>query len=555
MKWPLAILAILLVSCSRSAREAGSPQSSDAELQSLLNKRAAQAGNGVAIVAGILDENGRRIVIGKGERAGAVDGETIFEIGSITKAFTGQLLAEAVSRNEVKLDDSITNFLPAAVKAPERNGRQITLLDLATHSSALSRLPDNMVPKDAENPYADYTVKQMYDFLSDFKPARDIGAEYEYSNLGAGLLGHILALKARTNYEALVLERICQPLGITNTLITLSAALKKRLAPGHDASDAPAKNWDLPTLAGAGALRSTVNDLLKFLAANLELVPSELAPAMRLAQQPQRAAGAQMKIGLGWHIAERHDAKIVWHNGGTGGYHSFIGFNPATKRAVVLLANSAHSFDDIGFHLLESKYPLTGAESESEHVAIQLKPEVLDRYVGRYELAPGAFFDLRRDGSRLLAQLTGQSYFEIYPKSETNFFYKVVDAQITFHVAGGRTTELVLHQNGIDQTARKISDVPPKERQAVKLDPKVLDGYVGEYELAPGAVLTIRKEGDRLMARLTGQSFLEIFPESETKFFYKAVDAQITFVKDAQGRISELVLHQSGRDLRAKKTR
>jgi CubicO group peptidase (beta-lactamase class C family) len=552
MKWPLTILAILLVSCSRSAREAGSPQSGDAELQALLNKRAAQAGAGVAIVAGILDEKGRRMVVGKGEQAGVVDGDTIFEIGSVTKVFTGLLLAVAVSRNEVKLDDSISKFLPASVNTPERNGRQITLLDLATHSSALSRLPDNMVPKDAENPYADYSVKQMYDFLSDFKPARDIGAEYEYSNLGAGLLGHILALKAGTNYEALVLERICQPLGMTNTLITLSPALKKRLAPGHDASGAPARNWDLPTFAGAGALRSTVNDLLTFLSANLELHPATLAPAMRLAQEPRRDAGAQMKIGLGWHIAEKHDAKIVWHNGGTGGYHSFIGFNPATRRAVVLLANSAHSFDDIGFHLLESKYSLAGAESAKGRTVLQLKPEILDRYVGRYQLAPGAFFNLRRDGNRLLAQLTGQSYIEIYPESETNFFYKVVDAQITFHVAGGRTTELVLHQNGIDQTAKKISDEPPKERQAVKLDPKVYDRCVGEYELGPGAVFTIRKEGDRLMARLTGQSFLEILPESETEFFYKEVDAQITFVKNGQGSIIELVLHQSGRDLRAK---
>ena len=554
MKWPPTLLAILLVSCSRPASEAGSPQSGDAELQALLNKRTEQAGSSVVIVAGILDKSGQRIVVGKGTQAGAADGDTIFEIGSITKTFTGQLLAEAVSRNEVKLDDSISKFLPASVKTPERNGRQITLLDLTTHSSALPRLPDNLVPKDAENPYADYTVKQMYDFLSDFKPARDIGAEYEYSNLGAGLLGHILALKAGTDYEALVLERICQPLRMTDTAIALSPALQKRLAPGHDASGAPAKNWDLPTLAGAGALRSTVNDLLKFLSANLELVPTNLAPVMRLAQQPQRDAGAQMKVGLGWHIAEKYDAKIVWHNGGTGGYHSFIGLNPVTKRAVVLLANTARSFDDIGFHLLESKYPLAGAESESERVTIQLKPEILDRYVGRYQLAPGAFFDLRRDGSRLLAQLTGQSYLEIFPESETNFFYKVVDAQITFHVTGGRTSELVLHQNGMDQTARKISDEPPKERQAVKLDPKVYDRYVGEYELAPGAAFTIRREGDRLMARLTGQSFLEIFPESETEFFYKAVDAQLTFVKDGQARVVELVLHQNGRDSRAKKT-
>ena len=183
----------------------------DAELQSVLTNRAAQAGRGVVVVAGLLDETGRRIVVAKAEGAGPVDGDTVFEIGSVTKVFTGLLLAEAVSRNELKLKDPISRFLPASVKVPERNGRQITLLDLATHTSALPRLPDNLVPKDAENPYADYTVEQMYAFLRDFKPTRDIGSEYEYSNFGAGLLGHVLALQAGMNYEALVRDRICRP--------------------------------------------------------------------------------------------------------------------------------------------------------------------------------------------------------------------------------------------------------------------------------------------------------------------------------------------------------
>ena len=535
-------------------RATESPRPGDADLQSTLNQRGEQAGRGVCIVVGILDETGTRIVSrGKADGPVTVDGNTIFEIGSATKVFTGLLLADMVTRNEVKLDDPIAKYLPAAVKVPTRNHRQITLLDLATHTSGLPRVPDNLVPKDAANPYADYTVEQMYAFLSDYSLPRDIGAEYEYSNFGVGLLGHLLALKAGTNYEALVLQRICQPLGMTNTMITLPAAMQKRLAVGHNETGAPVKNWDLPVLAGAGALRSTVNDLLKFLAANFAVVPSRLAPAIGLAQQPRHAAGAGMEIGLGWHIANQHEARLVWHNGGTGGYHSFLGFNPATKRGIVVLANSAQAFDDIGFHLLEPKYPLADSKSAKDRAAVELKSEILDRYVGRYQLAPGVYFNLRRDGSRLQAQLSGQPYVEIFPESETNFFYKVVDAQLAFHTADGRTTELVLHQNGVDQTAKKISNEPPKARQVIKLEAKVYDAYVGEYELAPGAVFTIRKEGERLLARLTGQSFLELFPESETEFFYQAVDAQITFVKDGSGRVTALVLHQNGRDSRAKK--
>ncbi len=556
MKFPGRVLLVttLWLACFLCAVATEARRPGEADLQSTLKQRGEQAGRGVGIVVGILDETGTRIVTsGKVDGPVVGDGDTIFEIGSATKVFTGLLLADMVSRNEVKLDDPIAKYLPASVKVPSRNNRQITLLDLATHTSGLPRMPDNLVPKDPENPYADYTVEQMYAFLSDYSLPRDIGAEYEYSNFGVGLLGHILALKAGTNYEALVRERICQPLGMTNTMITLPAALKRHLAVGHNESGAPVKNWDLPVLAGAGALRSTANDLLNFLAANFARVPSKLAPAIRLAQQPRHAAGAGMEIGLGWHIANQHEARLVWHNGGTGGYHAFLGFNPATKRGIVVLANSAQSFDDIGFHLLEPKYPLADSRPAKDRAVVELKPEILDRYVGRYQLAPGVFFNLRRDGSHLLAQLSGQSYAEIFPESETNFFYQVVDAQLTFRRADGRTTELVLHQNGIDQTAKKISDEPPKERQAIKLEAKKYDACVGEYELAPGAVFTIRKEGERLLARLTGQSFLELFPESETEFFYQAVDAQITFVKEGPGRVTALVLHQNGRDSRAKK--
>ena len=178
------------------------------------------------------------------------------------------------------------------------------------------------------------------------------------------------------SYESLVQQRICQTLGMTNTQITLSPDLQKRLAIGHNTGGEAVKNWDLPSLAGAGAIRSTANDLLKFVAANLGLTKSELFPAMQLMQQPRHGAGsATMDIGLAWHIAKKFDTVLIWHNGGTGGYRSFMGFDPQKKCGVVVLANSANSIDDLGFHLLQSKYPLTKFEAKKERVAIQLKPE------------------------------------------------------------------------------------------------------------------------------------------------------------------------------------
>ena len=220
-----------------------------------------------------------------------LDGDTIFEIGSVTKVFTSLLLADMVNRKEVALDDPAAKYLPENVRMPERSGKSITLLDLSTHSSGLPRLPGNLKPKDPRNPYADYSVDDLYQFLSGYTLPRDPGSEFEYSNLGAGLLGHLLAYRAGTDYESLIGTRITQPLSMPDTGITLSSSMKQRMATGHNAMLAPVANWDLPTLAGAGALRSSANDMLTFLEAFLGYKESPLAPAMKAMLEVRRPAG------------------------------------------------------------------------------------------------------------------------------------------------------------------------------------------------------------------------------------------------------------------------
>src|SRR5262249_20674414 len=157
-------------------------------------------------------------------------------------------LSDMVERGDLALNDPIAKYLPAEVKVPERGGRAITLQDLSTHTSGLPRMPTNFTPKDAGNPYADYSVEQMYQFLSGYTLTRDIGAQYEYSNLGGGLLGHVLTRRTGTDYEALVGSRITTPLNMSNTRITLSPELRTRLATGHNERLVPVSNWDLPTL-------------------------------------------------------------------------------------------------------------------------------------------------------------------------------------------------------------------------------------------------------------------------------------------------------------------
>ena len=443
----LALLSLLLLVVSGAA---GGQVVSDSAITAILQDRVVTK-RAVGIVAGVLDHGQRKIFTAgtAGVPGVALDGNTVFEIGSITKVFTASLLADMAARGEVKLDDPVAKYLPSMVRMPSRNGRQITLLDLATQSSGLPRMPSNFKPRDENNPYSDYTVAEMYAFLSGYELPRDVGAQYEYSNLGVGLLGHALALRAGKTYEALLTERILKPLGMNDTRIILSEAGKARLARGHTAAGVPTANWDLQTLAGAGALRSTANDLLKFLAANLDSASKPLGPVLATTRFARRDLDPQMKIGLNWHILTAFQRPLIWHNGGTGGYRSFIGLDPARERGVVVLSNQSVAPDDIGVHLLEVRAPITPAPKLRTEIAVD--PALLETYVGVYQLAPTFALTITREGGFLFGQGTGQPKLQLFAEAPTEFFLKEVDAQITFEKdSTGKVTRLVLHQGGMN---------------------------------------------------------------------------------------------------------
>ena len=281
---------------------------------------------------------------------------TIYEIGSITKTFTGTLLADMVLNKEVTLESTIGELLPEASSYPAEL-RRITLSRIATHSSGLPRLPTNLFTtvKDPANPYATYTPEHLDAFLRTFSPPAD--AKPEYSNLGFGLLGHVLAKKAGKGYEQLITERVLAPLGMRDTVITLTDAHRTRLAPGHAGGKVVA-NWDIPTFAGAGALRSTAADMAKYLAAVLDPPDTRIGRAIRLAREPQADLGADARIGLGWITRKADEGRdVVWHNGGTGGYRSFIGVIPDAKVGLVLLTNANTNPDPIAFKALNALVP------------------------------------------------------------------------------------------------------------------------------------------------------------------------------------------------------
>lgn len=287
------------------------------------------------------------------------DGNTSFQVGSVTKVFTALLLADAVRRGEVGLEQPLETIIPDVAKHPR--GRPITLLDLATHTSGLPRLPPGLRRQALRNPDDPYTAFSTDHLEAALRrpPPRPPGGRVRYSNYGFGVLGEALCRVAGAGYDALVTDRIAQPLGLSDTATRFDGPDHRR-AVGHARAGKPVPDWDMGALAGAGALRSTVVDLLAFLEVHLAAAASSLAAAVELVLPARVTGGRRIEVALGWHIIEQRTAgRCWWHNGGTGGFFSFVGFAPAGDVAVVVLSNTARSVDAVGIALLERGASIT----------------------------------------------------------------------------------------------------------------------------------------------------------------------------------------------------
>ncbi|RNC86328.1 MAG: serine hydrolase [Winogradskyella sp.] len=390
------------------------------------------------------------------ENGDAVNENSVYEIGSISKVFTCIVLADEVLKGNMSLDDPISKYLPKEFKAIKGANREITLKDLATHTSGLPRMPSNFNPKDPENPFADYTVKELYEFLDSYTLTRDVGAQYEYSNLAMGLLGHILELSTGTPYADLIKARITDPLDMKSTGIVINDNMKSNLAYGYNVELKITKNWDLNVLAGAGAIKSTTSDMIKFFKANVTESDTDLYKAMALSHEVAYIdSNTNLNIGLGWHY--NSDGTIIWHNGGTGGYKAFGGFVKGTDKAVIVFTNSAEIVDLVGVKQLGQEVELKLPVKREFPEIVDVSEDVLGTYVGKYELTPNFHIAIRHDKKQLFARATGQQEFEVYPSAENEFFLKIVEASITFNKnESGVVESLTLHQNGQHMPAKKV---------------------------------------------------------------------------------------------------
>ncbi|QJR15804.1 serine hydrolase [Usitatibacter palustris] len=421
---------------------------------SLILQRLSAEEHPTCVAVGIVASS-TRVAFGCTKSAGPVkyDRDSVFEIGSVSKAFTGVVLADMVQRGEVALTDPVSNYAPKGAKIPSRNGREITLKDLVTHTSGLPRLPVGFQPKDMSNPYASFTTQALYDSLAVTELQSDPGAKQEYSNLGFMLLSDVLGRRAGKSFDRLLEERVLKPLFMVSTGVRLDEDATKRLVKGHNAKYEEVPHWDiLPSLAGVGGLRSSLIDMLRFAEAASGRRDSPLDKAFALSFHKLLAVERGTSTAFAWGVRDRGVGRIYFHNGETGGFHAMIAVNPDAKTAAVVLVDSATSLDDLAMHLVDTSIP-----TKVRREAIALDPAKLDDYVGLYVLTPEFSIRVFREGNRLMTQATNQGPVEIFAEAtQDHFFVKAFEAQLVFKRGSFATVEsLTLIQGGRELAAKK----------------------------------------------------------------------------------------------------
>lgn len=390
------------------------------------------------VVVGLLDGGRREIYgFGKGPGGAAPDGGSVFEIGSITKVYTGLLLADAVQRREVELDAPVAEYLPPGVSVPTRDKAPITIRHLAVHSAGLPPLPPGLADAPPADPFARYDEDALYRDLGRTQLAFVPGSRILYSNYGTGLLGVALGRKSGAGYRKAVEARVLAPLELHETYFTVPAAAAPRRVVGTDEELAAVPHWTWDALAPAGALSSTARDLLKLLDAELDAAAGgktmPLRNQLRLTQEAQLEGEGRDNAGFGWMIDA--DGRY-WHTGGTAGFRAYAGFDPKTKRGVVVLASTSTPLvDRLGRGMWELL--ADAAKPWTAPTAAQLAT-----FAGAYDLA-GNRLAVVAAGKRLYLEAPNEPRVRLSPVSDHEFWVEPLQAVAIFQKEGDKIARLV----------------------------------------------------------------------------------------------------------------
>ena len=406
------------------------------------------------------------------------------------------------------------------------------------------------------DPYQKYDSKLAAAFLEEYELPRKPGESQEYSNFASSVLGYLVAQKAGKSYEQLLQERIAEPLGMDDCIVSSLDDQGQKLATPHSKFGSATPRWTFADLPGAGGINASMRDMMRFAKAQLNPPSGELGDAIELAWKQQRDADASgAAMGLGWLI--KGDGQTRWHNGGTGGSRSAMFINRDLQCAVIVLSNTAlHTgVDELAMKLVMKaagqeveQEPVMATEKEQDDVEIDAK--LRSRLVGRYQLAPGFIFDVNDEDGHLMVSVTNQPTMEVFPDSATHWSPRGLDAQLEFKLGKtGPATKLILHQNGNRQSARRIeSERENSDDEAGELvvDAKLRGRLAGRYQLRPDFIFDVEDDDGHLMVGITNQPTQEVFPDSATLWSYRGVDAQLEFKLSKTGPARKLVLLQDG---------
>lgn len=446
MKTALLVIALLVAPTVASARDQQPLEG--VRVLDILNERVNTQRQSVGIAVGILSPEGRRLVaVGNlGIKDGReIDADTVFEIGSVTKIFTGWLLADMARKGEVALTDRIAG------------GKSIALVDLATHTAGMPFWPSNVAAGDLNAALARYTVEDLDRFVAGFDPPANIGTQWAYNNVDAGLLGVILGRRAGSSYDRLLAERITTPLRMASTSVVPTPDMQSRHASGHTVELTAAPTWNVPALAGAGSLHSTIADLLNFIGAMADPKSPIGMTLPAMLETRRQAPGFQQAIG--WMVLPHADGEILFHDGQTHGFASSIAFDPKARTAVIVLSNAAAGVGDLARHVLRPSIPLAKpAGPAAQKTAVQIDARILDSYVGRYEPAAGVVYAVAREGDALMLTLPGLPPLRLLAEGPRDF-YVAENSRVTVTFTVGPTgavTALVLKSPTGSVTAKRL---------------------------------------------------------------------------------------------------
>jgi len=526
---------------------------SDQELEAIVAKRLKGDRTGANLaVAYIEGDHVARAFVAAGEGPDAlrIGTDSAFEIGSVSKTMTAAILADLILRGEASLDDPLSDWLPRGTRVPDFEGQAILLRHVVTHTSGLPALPSRMPLTDLVNPYAQLTEENLLASLEDVELSAPPGTQHAYSNFATMLLSYALARHADTDFETLLCERLFTPLGMDGAYMEERPEVV-RAAVGHRHYDAqPTAPWVFPKkLAGVGGVRATLDDMVRYVQAQIAPPLEGIGPALRLTQE--RLHEGRISFGMHWMQRPADELSLNYHGGETGGFSAFVAFDREAQRGVVALSDTSWGtlggLGNFAVHLLApDSVPLEAPRRE-----VAPPQALLDALAGDYLLGGVMPMTLTvRDGA-LYAQAQGQPEYEMGYDSAGDFFALNFDAVLSPNEAGG-VRSFAWTQGGGTIPATRVEARNGSELASALTD-EDLAAYPGNYPLMPGFVLTIRVRGGQLEAQATGQDSLPLQYSDEDKFAAPAFGIEIHFNRDESGEVESLTLHQAGQMLSGKR--